>query len=66
MPEGLDDRHRDENGQIQRKRRDTLMGTLKQTYPELGSFPDGAELGDVLRSHGADSLSDLLRQLRGR
>jgi hypothetical protein len=65
MAPGLDDRHRDENGRIQRKRSDTLIGTLKQTYPELGRSPDAAELGDVLRSQGAESLSDLLRRLRG-
>lgn len=64
MSEGLDGRHRDEDGRIQRKRDDTLMGTLKQTYPELARFPDRAELGDVLRAQGADSLSDLLRQIR--
>jgi hypothetical protein len=65
MGTDLDGRHRDEDGRIQRKRRDTLIGTLKQTYPELDRFPDRAELGDVLRSQGADSLSDLLRKIRG-
>ena len=64
MGKGLDDRHRDDDGRIQRKRSDTLMGTLKQTYPELDRFPDGAELGDVLRHQGAESLSDLLRKVR--
>jgi hypothetical protein len=64
MSEGLDGRQRDENGQIRRKRGDTLMGTLAETYPELGRFPERAELDDVLRSQGADSLSDLLRGLR--
>ena len=64
MSAGLDGRHRDEDGQISRKRSDTLMGTLKHTYPELDQFPDRAELGVVLRSQGADSLSDLLRKVR--
>jgi hypothetical protein len=64
MAERLDGRHRDENGQIQRKRGDTLMSTLQQTYPELKRFPGSAELGDVLQSQNADSLSELLRKLR--
>ena len=64
MSEGLDGRHRDENGQIQRKRNDTKIGNLKPTYPALNGFPDNATLGDLLQSTGADSLSDLLRQLR--
>jgi len=29
---GLDDRHRDVNGQIDRKHGNTLVGTLRQTY----------------------------------
>jgi hypothetical protein len=65
VADGLDGRERDEDGRIRRKRSDTLMGTLKDTYPELSRFPDGQELGDVLRSQGAESLSALLRQLRG-
>lgn len=65
MGTGLDDRHRDENGRIQRKRSDTRIETLKETYPELERFPDWAELGDVLRRQGAESLSDLLRKVRG-
>ena len=64
MSDGLDGRHRDENGQIHRKRGDTLMSTLQQTYPELNGFPRSAELGDVLRGQRVDSLSELLRQAR--
>lgn len=63
MTKGLDGRHRDKNGQIDRKRSDTKMETLKPTYPTLGRFPDQATLGEVLQQRGADSLSDLLRQL---
>jgi len=29
---GLDNRHRDANGEIHRKRSDTLVGTLRETY----------------------------------
>jgi hypothetical protein len=63
MTKGLDGRHRDKNGQIERKRSDTRMETLKPTYPVLGRFPDGSTLGEVLERQGADSLSDLLRQM---
>ena len=40
------------------------MSTLQQTYPELNGFPGSAELGDVLRAQGVDSLSELLRKLQ--
>jgi hypothetical protein len=63
MTDGLDGRHRDKNGQIERKRSDTKISTLKSTYPALKDFPDNATLGDVLQDNGADSLSDLLRKL---
>jgi hypothetical protein len=64
MSEGLDGRHRDKDGRIERKRIDTKIETLKPTYPVLNQFPDDATLGDVLQAQGADSLSDLLRVLR--
>jgi hypothetical protein len=63
--EGLDGRHRDKDGRIERKRSDTKIGTLKHTYPVLNRFPDEAILGDVLRSQGADSLTDLVKRLSG-
>jgi hypothetical protein len=62
MTEGLDGRHRDEDGTISRKRNDTLMSTLQATYPELGRFRGNDTLGDVLRREGVDSLSQLLRK----
>jgi hypothetical protein len=65
MTEGLDGRHRDKDGTIERKRSDTKIGTLKPTYPALKRFPDNSMLGDVLQSQGAESLSDLLRRLSG-
>jgi len=64
--DGLDDRCRDEDGTIRRKRRDTLVGTLRDEYGE--SFAEGyridAHLGTVLDEEGVDSLSELLRRLR--
>lgn len=59
---GLDGRHRDEDGEISRKRSDTLIGTLRNTYPNFApGFPDSATLGEVKEKLGADSLSQLLK-----
>lgn len=65
---GLDGRHRDLDGRIDAKRRDTKIDTLRDTYgPGFAPGWSGArELGDLLDSTGADSLSDFLRQQRGR
>jgi hypothetical protein len=61
---GLDDRCRDEDGEIRHKRRDTLVGTLRKTYGV--EFAKGhrsdAELGTVLDHEGVDTLSQLLKQ----
>jgi hypothetical protein len=60
---GLDGRHRDVDGQIERKHGNTLVRTLRQTYGDafaLGVRSD-AKLSTVLRETGADSLSALLK-----
>ena len=61
---GLDGRHRDKDGEIDRKRSDTKVRTLRRTYGEdfLSSFRSDATLGTVLEKTGANSLSDLLRK----
>jgi len=61
---GLDNRHRDENGEIRRKRDDTLVGTLRKTYgPDfLPDFRSDATLGTVLEKTGCDSLTELLKR----
>jgi hypothetical protein len=60
---GLDDRCRDQDGEIRRKRGDTLVGTLRQTYGE--DFAPGARsdmrLDTLLDRTGAESLNQLLR-----
>lgn len=60
---GLDDRHRDENGQIRRKNDNTRIDTLRETYGE--GFAPGlhgdAHLGTLLDRTDSDSLSDYLR-----
>ena len=63
---GLDDRCRDQNGEIRHKRSDTLVGTLRKEYGEdfaKGTRSD-ATLGTVLDKTGAESLSQLLRKKR--
>lgn len=64
---GLDDRCRDEDGTIRRKRSDTLVGTLRETYGE--EFARGVrsdmELGTLLEREGVDSLTEYLRKKGG-
>lgn len=65
---GLDGRHRDEDGEIHRKRSDTLVRTLRKEYGDdfLPGFRANATLGTVLKKTGADSLSDLLKPKKRR
>ncbi len=44
---GLDGRHRNEDGRIEKNRGDTKIGNLKGQYPELKDFPDDATLGEL-------------------
>ena len=64
FPKGLDNRMRDANGEIRKKRGDTLVGTLRQTYGE--DFAKGhradMRLDTLLKRVGADSLDDLLKK----
>ena len=61
---GLDERCRDEDGTIRRKRSDTQIGTLRQEYGD--DFADGmrsdATLGTLLDRTGAESLTEYLRR----
>lgn len=63
---GLDDRCRDADGEIRRKRSDTLVGTLRREYGDnfADDFRSDAELGTVLRETGSSSLSDYLKNRR--
>jgi hypothetical protein len=62
--EGLDDRCRDGDGTIRRKRRDTLVGTLRDEYGDdfAAGYRSDAQLGTVLDEEGAESLRELLRR----
>lgn len=61
---GLDGRHRDADGEIRRKRNDTLIGTLREEYGE--DFAKGRrsdmQLGTLLEQEGVNSLSEYLKK----
>ena len=65
---GLDRRHRDQSGEIHRKRSDTLVGTLRTIYGSevLQEFRSDATLGTVLKRTGAESLAELVKEHRNR
>ena len=60
---GLDDRCRDADGEIRRKRGDTLVGTLRGEYgPDFApGVRSDMRLDTLLGRTGATSLSDFLR-----
>lgn len=61
---GLDGRMRDDDGEIRKKRSDTLVRTLRSEYGE--NFADGyradAKLGTVLKKEGVETLDQLLKR----
>jgi hypothetical protein len=63
---GLDQRHRDKNGEIGRKHGNTLISTLRQTYGQ--HFAPGIDghkkLEDVLHILDEPSLSQLIEDRR--
>ena len=61
---GLDGCHRDKDGEIRHKRRDTLVGTLRNEYgPEFAKgYRSDAQLGTVLAKEGVTSLHQLLKK----
>lgn len=63
---GLDQRHRDRNGEIGRKHGNTLISTLRRTYGQnfAPGIPGHMTLGDVLHRLDEPSLSQLVRDLR--
>jgi hypothetical protein len=63
---GLDGRHRDENGRIEKKHGNTKIKNLKGEYPELKNFRNEDTLGKVLGRQGVESLDALLDKLRKR
>ena len=63
---GLDNRHRDKNGEISRKHGNTLISTLRKTYgPTFAhGFADDAKLADVLDKLDEPSLNKLVHDHR--
>jgi hypothetical protein len=61
---GLDNRNRDEDGEIRKKRSDTLVRTLRGEYGDefFRGYRSDAKLGTVLAREGVDSLSELLKK----
>jgi hypothetical protein len=60
---GLDKRHRDKTGEIERKKGNTRVDTLRKTYGEefLSDWRGDAHLETVLEEEGAESLSELVK-----
>lgn len=63
-PTGLDDRMRDQDGEIRKKRSDTKIGTLRASYgPDFAKgYRSDALLGNVLKREGVDSLDQLRKK----
>lgn len=64
---GLDNRWRDEDGEIHRKRNDTHAGTLSKDYPEFDKFRVDKKLGNIKKDLGLPpdaSLKEVRRKLR--
>lgn len=61
---GLDDRMRDQDGEIRKKRNDTLVKTLRDEYGEkfAHGYRSDAELGTVLKKEGLKSLDQLKKK----
>lgn len=64
FPKGLDDRQRDADGEIRKKRSDTMVRTLRGKYGS--AFADGyrsdAKLGTVLKGERVETLDQLLKK----
>ena len=64
FPKGLDNRMRDGDGQIHKKRGDTLVRTLRDTYGE--DFARGhrsdMRLDTLLKKEGVDTLDQLIKK----
>jgi hypothetical protein len=64
---GLDNRWRNEHGEIRRKRNDTYAGTLSKDYPEFDQFRVDKRLGNIKRDLGLPSdasIIDVRKRLR--
>ncbi len=64
FPKGLDGRMRDQDGEIRKKRSDTLVRTLREEYGSdfASGYRSDAKLGTVLAREGVESLDQLLKK----
>jgi hypothetical protein len=60
---GLDNRHRDKDGEISRKHGNTLVRTLRKIYGQsfAPGFMDHQKLSDILQTLDEPSLSKLVK-----
>ena len=60
---GLDNRHRDQNGEIRHKNGNTRVDTLRETYGDAfaAEFRGDMKLETLLHRTGSKSLSDYLK-----
>ena len=66
FPKGLDGRMRDRDGEIRKKRSDTLVRTLREEYGDrvAPGYRSDTKLGTVLEREGLESLDQLLNKKR--
>lgn len=64
FPKGLDNRMRDQDGEIRKKRSDTKVETLRETYGQdfAKGYRSDAKLGTVLQKEGLETLDQLLKK----
>lgn len=64
FPKGLDGRMRDGDGEIRKKRSDTLVGTLRKEYGDgfAPGYRADAKLGTVLKREGVETLDQLRKK----
>lgn len=60
---GLDNRHRDKNGEIQQKRSDTLNKNLSNPIPE---FSQNVKLGTMRNETGKISIENVRQAANGK
>jgi len=64
---GLDNRCRDNDGEIRQKRGDTLVKTLRKIYgPDFAPGVRSDAKLDTLRKHAGESLTQMLKDTDGR
>jgi hypothetical protein len=63
-PKGLDDRQRDQDGEIRHKRRDTLVRTLRETYGSefAAGYRSDTKLGTVLKEEDVPTRDQFLKK----